>query len=225
MADPNGPFEYRTRDSDNDILRKILNWFAALGAGTKTIAVDIASAVSLTITGLVQVFGTTTGVGYRAAFTQTRPNNTTPYTALDVVGEDPAENLEFAGIGPEAEGAVNGKSVITHVALRMDRNAVPAGMTQFRLHLFNGAPTAIADNAAFNLIAADREKYQGYIDIPQPLDLGDTIYNDTEGGYYPVRKEVELNSMGNLYGVLQTLGAYTPAASTSFKVELRAVSV
>lgn len=219
MADPTGPFEYRVQDGDNDILRKILNWFAALGAGTKSIAVNISSAVSLL------VYGTVTGVGYTSGFTQTRPNNTTAYTALDVVGEDPAENMEFGGIGPEAEGAVNGKVLITHVALRMDRNSVPAGMTQFRLHLFNGSPTAIADNAAFNLIEADRDKYQGYIEIPTPLDLGDTIYNDTEGGYYPVRKEVSVNSIGNLYGVLQTVGAYTPAASTSFNITLKAVSV
>jgi hypothetical protein len=219
MADPTGPFEWRPRDGDNDILRKILNWFAALGAGTKSIAVNISSAVALL------VYGTVTGVGYAASFTQTRPNDTAPYTALDVVGESPAENLEFAGIGPEAEGAVNGKVVITHVALRMDRNSVPAGMTQFRLHLFNAAPTAIADNAAFNLIAADRAAYQGYIEIPTPLDLGDTIYNDTEGGYYPVRKEVTVNSMGNLYGVLQTVGAYTPAAQTTFNVALKAVSI
>ncbi len=187
--------------------------------------VNIASSVGLTISGLVQVFGTTVGVGYKSSFTQTRPNNTTPYTALDVVGEDAAENMEFGGIGPEAEGMVNGKVIITHVALRMDRNAVPAGMTQFRLHLFNGAPTAITDNLAFNLIEADRGIYQGYIEIPTPLDLGDTIYNDTEGGYYPVRKEVEVNSIGNLYGVLQTVGGYAPAASTSFNVALKAVSV
>ncbi len=215
MSDPNGPFAWRPNDSDNDILRKILNWFAALGAGTKSIAVSISGAI----------FGTVTGVGYSASDSQTRPNNTDTYTALDVVGESPASNLEFGGIGPEAEGAVNGKVVITHAALRMDRNSVPAGMTQFRLHLFNDAPTAIADNAAFNLIDADRDKYQGYIEIPQPLDLGDTIYNDTEGGYYPVRKEVEVNSIGNLYGVLQTVGAYTPAAKTSFTVSLKAVSI
>lgn len=219
MADPNGPFEYRVRDSDNDILRKILNWFAALGSGLKSITVNISSAVALL------VYGTVTGVGYKSSFSQTRPNNTTPYTALDVVGEDPAENMEFGGIGPEADGAINGKIIITHVALRMDRNSIPAGMTQFRLHLYNGAPTAIADNAAFNLIAADRDKYQGYIEIPAPLDLGDTLYNDTEGGYYPVRKEVEVNSIGNLYGVLQTVGGYTPAANTVFNVALKAVSV
>ena len=219
MADPNGPFSYRPGDGDNDILRKILNWFSALGAGTKSIAVNISDAVAILI------YGTVTGVGYAASFEQTRPNDTTPYTALDVVGESPAENMEFGGIGPEAEGAVNGKIIITHVALRMDRNSVPAGMTQFRLHLFNGAPTAIADNAAFNLAAADRTNYQGYIEIPTPLDLGDTIYNDTEGGYYPVRKEVTVNSIGNLYGVLQTVGAYTPAAQTNFTVSLKAVSV
>lgn len=40
-ADPNAPYGYRVRDSDNDILRKILNWFNALGARTKSIAVTV----------------------------------------------------------------------------------------------------------------------------------------------------------------------------------------
>lgn len=218
-ADPTGPFEYRVRDGDNDILRKILNWFSALGAGTKSIAVNISSAVALL------VYGTTTGVGYSASFPITRPNDATPYTALDVIGQNPAVNLEFAGVGPEAEGMVDGKVLIVHASVRIDEGAVPAGMTQLRLHLFNGAPTAIADNAAFNLIAADRTKYQGFIDLPVPVDLGDTIYTATEELDYPIRKEVVVNSIGNLYGVLQTLGGFTPTASTIFTVSLKGVSV
>lgn len=45
-ADPNAPYGYRHRDSDNDILRKILNWFNALGAQTKSIAVTVMPAPS-----------------------------------------------------------------------------------------------------------------------------------------------------------------------------------
>jgi hypothetical protein len=40
-GDPNGPYSFRTRDSDNDLLRKILNWFNALGAGTASLASQI----------------------------------------------------------------------------------------------------------------------------------------------------------------------------------------
>jgi len=35
MADPNGPYSYRNGDGDNDILRKILNWFSAISSGSK----------------------------------------------------------------------------------------------------------------------------------------------------------------------------------------------
>jgi hypothetical protein len=209
MADPTGPFEWRPRDGDNDILRKILNWFAALGAGTKSIAVNISSAVGIT------------GFGFSSEDTSTRPNNTTPYTALDVVGTDPATNMTFAGIGP----AAGGKVIITHASLRVDVASVPAGMTQFRLHLLNAAPTAITDNMAFNLIAADRDKYLGFIEIPTPLDLGDTLFNGTEEGYYPVRKEVVVPVGGTLYGVLQTVGGFTPTAQSVTVVSLKSVSV
>lgn len=41
MPDVNGPYAWRHGDGDNDILRKILNWFNALGAKTKSIAVTV----------------------------------------------------------------------------------------------------------------------------------------------------------------------------------------
>jgi len=61
MADPNGPFDYRTRDSDNDLLRKILNWFNALFAGTKSILVRVAEllgAAFIDKSGTIAVGGT-----------------------------------------------------------------------------------------------------------------------------------------------------------------------
>lgn len=39
MADPNGPYAYRNNDGDNDILRKILNWFNAISSGARPIPV------------------------------------------------------------------------------------------------------------------------------------------------------------------------------------------
>lgn len=143
-----------------------------------------------------------TGSSVAVSATQTRPNNTTAYTALDVVGQDPAANMEFA------TGLDLGAGFVIYGArLRIDAAAIPAGMTSFRLHLYNAAPTAIADNAAFNLIAADRAKYLGYVVIPEPVDNGDTLWGQSD----------HVNFTGKLaatsiYGVLQTVGAYTPTA-------------
>ena len=213
----------RINDRDHDLLKKLVTNTADTASGTsggvanvKVTELDVnGSAVSASNPLPVE------GQGYTSSDTSTRPNNATPYTALDVVGSDPAANMTFASIGP----AAGGKVVITYASLRIDVAAVPAGMTQFRLHLYNAAPAAITDNLAFNLPSGDRDKYLGYIEIPTPLDLGDTLFNGTEDGYYPVRKEVVVPSGGTLYGILQTVGAYTPTAQAVKVVSLKSIGV
>jgi hypothetical protein len=163
----------------------------------------------------------TNSAAYTSSASQTRPNDTTAYAALDVVGTSPAANMSFAGIGP----ALGGTVIITNVSLRLDVSAVPAGMIGFRLHLFNAAPTAIADNTAFDVIIADRSKYLGYVEIPAPTDLGATLWASSEEMYLPVRKEVVVPTGGALIGVLQTLGAYTPTAEAVKTVTLSSIGV
>jgi hypothetical protein len=143
--------------------------------------------------------------GLSANDTQTRPDNTTAYDALDVVGQNPADNITFGECG----GVAGGHVMLTGAWLRIAKNAVPSGMGAFRLHLYNASPTAIADGSAFNLIAADRAKYLGYIDLPTPVDVGDTLWSQVEN----VNKKVKLASASKyIYGVLQTIAGYTPAS-------------
>jgi hypothetical protein len=151
--------------------------------------------------------------GLSANASQTRPANTTAYTAGDVVGAAVTANISFGEFAGIASGAV----ILMGAWLRIDKNAVPTGMGAFRLHLYNAAPTAIADNAAFNVIAADRTKYLGYIDLPTPIDLGDTLWSQVEN----VNKKVKLASGSKyLYGVLQTVAGYTPASGDVLAVGL-----
>jgi hypothetical protein len=157
--------------------------------------------------------------GFTSSASQTRPNDTTAYAALDVVGTNAATNMEFTGIGSVAGGCV----AINEASLRIDVGSKPAGMDGFRLHLFNAAPTAIVDNAAFNLIAADRAKYLGYIDIGSPLDLGDTLYGAYNGGGNRVFKLAAAST--TLYGVLQTITAFTPTAQTVKTVSISGFQV
>ena len=156
-------------------------------------------------------------VGYSATATQTRPDNTTAYTALDVVGADPAAVLEFANIGPAGEHIE-----ITASLLRIDINAVPSGMAGQRLHLFNAAPTAIADNAAFDLPSGDRAKYLGFIDLGTPIDLGATLAVQSKGQGHVVKLATGVTS---LFGVLQTIDGYTPASQTVTTITLRSLTV
>ena len=151
-----------------------------------------------------------TGSSVTVSATQTRPDNATPYTALDVVGTNPATNMTFA------TGLTAGAGFVVYGArLRIDVAAIPAGMASFRLHLFNAAPTAIADNVAFNLIAADRAKYLGYVEISGVLDVGDTLFAEVDNINFTGKL-----ATASLFGVLQTVGAYTPTAQAVKTVTL-----
>lgn len=145
----------------------------------------------------------------------TRPNNATPYTALDVVGTDAATNMEFA------TGLTSGSVIaITQAMLTIKIGAIPSGMSGFVLHLFNAAPTAITDNLAYNLIAADVAKYLGSITLNAPTDLGDNLVSDNPN----LGKIIKL-STASVFVVLQTLGGYTPSASTVKDLTLAFVAV
>lgn len=144
--------------------------------------------------------------------TVTRPNNTDAYGIGDVIGTASTSVLKFTGASPLGAGLV-----IIGVSLQLSIAAVPSGMSNYRLHLYNAEPTAIADNAAFNLPSGDRAKYLGYISIPVPEDLGDTIrvQNDDLAKFLKVT-----DSAGAIYGVIETRGAYTPAAQTVYTVTI-----
>lgn len=141
----------------------------------------------------------------------TRAATTTAYTAGDVIGTDTSSTITFSNVGKAGS-----KVIIGDVNLRIDTNAIPSGMSGFRLHLFTQAPTAIADNLAFNVIAADRDKYLGYVPIGLPSKLGDTLFS----------QEIDVNMRvvlvtDTLYGVLETVGAFTPTASIVKTITLK----
>jgi hypothetical protein len=163
---------------------------------------------------------TVQGIGYSASDSETRPNDSAPYLALDVVSTAVGAVMAFAGIGPSA----GGKVIIDSFSLRIDVAPFPAGMGNFRLHLYNAAPTAIADNAPFDLPSGDRAKYLGFIETPTPLDLGATLWSETEAMGYPIRKEVTLLG-ATVYGILQTVNAFAPTALAVKTITLHSVGV
>lgn len=150
---------------------------------------------------------------YEAAVTFTRPANTTAYDPGDVIGAadvgTPANagdaRFELTNIGP-----AGGYVFITDVLHRIDVAALPSGMGAFRLHFFNALPAAILDNAAFNLVAADRAKYLGYVQVNTPDDLGDTLWSEN----VQRNKRVKLaDGITSLWVELQTLNGYTPTSA------------
>lgn len=145
----------------------------------------------------------TINAGYSSQVSVTRPANTTPYTAGDVVGGV----ITFPLAGPAA-GYIN----LNDADLRIDVSAVPAGMANMRLQLYNATPpSALADNAPWDLPSGDRASYLGYVDIGTPTDIGSTLYIQTGGSGY---KEILMGATTNLFGYLQTIGAFTPAGNS-----------
>jgi hypothetical protein len=154
-----------------------------------------------------------TGGGVYGIETKTRPDNTIAYAIGDVVGADPATNWEFTNFG-----VIGQKIIILKAILQIHLNAVPSGMGGFTFHLFNSAPTAITDNSAYNLISADRTKSMGYIDFDVPKDKGDTLITQVEN----LNAEVIMTGT-SLFGVLETLGAYTPTSQVVKSIQLLGV--
>ncbi len=152
--------------------------------------------------------------GYTAQTTVTRPANTTPYGAGDVVGGA----IQFSTIGPSG-----GQIVITGADLRIDVAAIPSGMTTFRLYLYNVTPpSAIADNSAWDLPSGDRASFLGYIDLGTVLDLVATLFVENDS----VQKKILLSGSANVFGYLVTAGAFTPAGNSEvYTPRLQAIGV
>lgn len=160
---------------------------------------------------------------YASAVALTRTADTVLYTANDVPGIDNggsagAAALTFASIGDDEGGNI----LIINSTLRIDLSSVTSGMTSFRLHLYNATPpSALLDNAAWDLPSGDRSAYLGYIDLGTPVDMGSTLFAQQE----TINKPFVVPSGGALYGYLVTIGSYTPASGTVHTIRLFSVGI
>lgn len=144
--------------------------------------------------------------------TYTRPADANAYVANDVISNSTSSpsNLTFA-----TSLTAGSSCVITSARIRIDITSVPSGMAGFRLALFGAAPTAINDNAAFDLINADKDKFLDYIDIDTPENLGSRLWGTTKN----INSHIQLVD-SNIYAQLITKGAYTPSSGDVFKIYL-----
>jgi hypothetical protein len=157
-----------------------------------------------------------TGGAYRSTATITRPSNTTAYTAGDVVGDTGGSAI----ISLSAAGPSGGFVIIQSVSLVFSDSTAPSGMGAFRLHLYSASPTAIADNAAFDLLSGERASYMGFIDLPAPQDFGSTLY--TQADY--VGRLVKLAAASSsVFVEIETRGAYTPVSASTIALRVNAL--
>ena len=147
----------------------------------------------------------------------TRPENTTGYTAGDVIGIADSGTPANAGSAIHkltSCGPAGGVVRLAELALQIGLTAVTSGMANFRVHFYNANPTAILDNAAFDFVSGDRGKYLGYVDLVTPEDFGSTLWTQ---GPVPRDKELQLASGQTSFWVqIETRGTYTPASATAY---------
>jgi hypothetical protein len=155
--------------------------------------------------------------GYSIVTSVTRTNDTNVYAANDIIGAATGSTaaLSFGTLGPSGQ-----EVMITSVGLEIDAAAVIAGETSYRLYLYNiTPPSALGDNAAWDLGAGDRASYLGYVDLGTPVDLGSTLYVEANG----LNKQIKMAGTG-VFGYLVTIGTYTPTASRVYTVTLHTMA-
>lgn len=157
---------------------------------------------------------------YSKTLTLTRTADTNGYTAGDVIGVSTSAGggvLTFDGFGPANVQWL----LFTSTRLQVLLAAVTSGMTSFRLHMYRETPpSAIADNAAWDLTSADRTLYMGYLDLGTPVDVGSTLYVEANG----INKQAAI-TQGQFFGYLVTNGAYTPGSADVMTINLDAVKL
>lgn len=150
--------------------------------------------------------------------TFTRPADTTPYGASDVIGSASTANHQALNVG------VSGNLIqVVSASVVINVSSLANAPSTMRLHLFDAQPAAIADNAVFAVAAADRAKYCGFIDLPTPVVIGGGFLW-TQSDY--VGRPIRLASTGFFFNLALTAPAgHTPASATEFMVEFHCVEM
>ena len=160
-----------------------------------------------------------TGTAFRSAVSFARPDNATGYTAGDVIGIADSGTPANAGSAIHTLsniGPAGGYVLVQSARLVIGETSVPAGIGVMRLHFYNASPTAILDNAAFDLVAGDVAKYLGFVDMIAPTDFGSHIVTQVNAPGLMIK----MPSSTTLYAQLQSIGAYTPTAEATFDLEV-----
>ncbi len=157
--------------------------------------------------------GETGGKLTAVSATFTRPADTTAYAALDVVGAAVTANISFA----DAARVNAGSGYVAKARLMTDQST---NVARYRLHLYHTAPTAIADNAPMTLLWVNADKRVGYIDFAacKTEGTGSSAAGSINFTDHPAFVCAALSR--NLFGILETLDAFTPATGQNYHVEL-----
>ncbi len=160
---------------------------------------------------IIAVPGTASGAALVSAVSASA--TFTPAATAHAAGDCNGAAQQFA-LGANSGGRI----MITGATLEID--GATAEATAWRLYLYSVTPpSALADDAAFDLPSGDRASFLGYVDLSTAVDLGSTQWVETA----QINKQIKLAGTG-VFGYLVNLSAVTPAAVAHI-VTLHAVAL
>jgi len=142
----------------------------------------------------------------------TRPNDTSAYTAGDLV----ANSTTAASVVP-LSWATTGSRPFYISRIRLQKTGAIVTNAQFRIHLYDAAPvvSTTGDNAAFASVVAGVAKWLGSFDGTMVASQSDgAAVNCLPTGNF-LRRDY-IGDPGTLYGLIEALAAYTPIAEEVF---------
>jgi hypothetical protein len=148
----------------------------------------------------------------------TRPNDASPYLANDVIGASTGATaaIEFTDIAKAGS-----EFMITGLDFRVNVAALISGEAAYRLQLYSATPpSALGDNAPWDIPSGDRSVYLGAIDISTPVDEGSTLCIKMR----EINAQVRLTGT-SLFAYLVTVGPYTPTAQRVYEVTIHGLTL
>ena len=135
-----------------------------------------------------------------------RPDDTTAYTTGDVIGSATGAVLEI----PLASSARKVVRILSASVLIKEASAL-SGLTGLRLHFYSSSQqSAYEDNAVFDIPAGDSSYYHGYVDFGAPVDMGSSLYAQSD----ELNHDIFTSDSGSIFMYLTCIGGFTPSATT-----------
>jgi hypothetical protein len=160
------------------------------------------------------------GAATTVTTTVTRPADTNAYAANDAWADSTSAPVSGGFTLAAAARAASGSGIITDLVVVSSND--PATPLQGEVWVFDGAVTAVNDNAAFSLSDADAVKLVGVIPF--------TLVTTTGGGGTNSYAEVQNLSLGftavgsaNLRFLMKVKNAYVPVSAEALTIRVKIV--
>lgn len=158
------------------------------------------------------------GSQFVVPYTFSRPADTTAYAALDVVSNSTSSPIILSWAAINRVSGASGYFVKARIVT--DQVACVA---RFKLHLFSATLTPLNDNAPYTLLYANNAIKIGALTFPAMATEGSGSTGaaaQLSPGDYGGLPMAATPAAQTIYGMLETLDAFTPASGQGFFIEL-----